>query len=103
MPRALILEPSGNLWGSERALLDFLGAASHSDWELGVCCPPRTPIIGELARLPVRTIPAFTRGLHRLNRRARAAAALRLALTVRRFRPDVLHANEAGPGPIRLL
>ena len=46
MTRALIVEPAGNLWGSERALLDTI--CHMPDTEIAVCCPAGTPILAAL-------------------------------------------------------
>ena len=94
MTRVLIIEPSGGLWGSERALLDLIGSAR--DLDVAVCCPPGTPLVAELAARGARVEPRFVAGLHAKSRWQRLKAAfgvLRAALT---FRPDVIHLNQSG-------
>ncbi len=101
--RVLILEPSGNLWGSERVLLDFLGAVAPGAWQIGICCPPRTPILQPLSRLPVEVMPCFEANLHLQGRGARLRAALRLWQAARRFGPGLIYVNQAGATRIALL
>lgn len=102
--RALVVEPSGNLWGSERVLLDFLGVASkaESGWHIGVCCPPNTPIIEQLCTLPVEVVPVFQANLHLLGRAQRLRATLALWRAARGFRPDLIYVNQAGATRIAL-
>ena len=94
MTRALVVEPAGNLWGSERALLDFVGRLP--DVETAVCCPPRSPIIAELEKLAIRTFPYFIYGLHEKSRLMRMLAAIGLVRACLEFRPDVLYLNQSG-------
>src|SRR5262252_3565772 len=89
--RALILEPAGNLWGSERSLLDFVASLSEYGWNAEVCCPPHSPILQELDRRRVPVHPVFTPMLHRKGRLKRAMAAARFAGVTTRVRPHVIH------------
>lgn len=100
--RALVVEPSGNLWGSERVLLDFLRVAVTSAWEIAVCCPPDTPILGALGELPIQVFETFQANLHLRGRAQRARATLGLLRAAREFRPDVLYVNQAGATRITL-
>lgn len=84
MTRALVIEPTGNLWGSERTLLDFVGRMPEV--EAAVCCPPGTPIIAELEKLAIRTLPYFMRVWG-------AVGVVRACLE---FRPDVIYLNQGG-------
>jgi glycosyltransferase involved in cell wall biosynthesis len=92
--RVLVIEPAGNLWGSERALLDFIGWIS--DVEVGVCCPPGRPILAELDKASIRTFPYFIYGLHEKAKWARLWAAIGIIRACREFRPDVIHLNQGG-------
>ena len=94
MMRVLIVEPAGNLWGSERALLDVL--AGRPQAAFAVCCPPATPIVAELNKLSIPLLPFFVAGLHLKSRWARLRAALGVLRACLRFRPDVIHLNQAG-------
>jgi len=102
VPRALVVEPAGNLWGSERALLDFLDSAASLPWRIAVCCPPNTPILARLATLPVAVYPSFVAGLHRKSRLHRLWAAGGLLAAALRYRPHLLHVNQAGATRIAL-
>ena len=92
--RVLIVEPAGELWGSERALLDLIDSAK--DLEIAVCCPPSTPLCAELVRRDVRIAPYFVAGLHQKSRWRRAQAALGVIRACMTFRPDVVHLNQSG-------
>lgn len=94
MTRVLVIEAAGLLWGSERALIDLV--AGPSECEFAVCCPPRTPLADELARLGVRVFPHFVANSHRKGRLRRLQAALGVFWACLRFRPQVLHLNQAG-------
>lgn len=100
--RALILEPSGNLWGSERVLLDFLQVAAQSSWQIAVCCPPRTPILESLGALKVEVFPTFTANLHLQGRKQRFGALVNLLRAARKFRPNLIYVNQAGATRIAL-
>ncbi len=92
--RLLVLESAGNLWGSERVLLDML--ASLDGMDVAVCCPPGTPIVPELARLRIRVFETFIERLHEKSRFTRLAALLGLIRACVAHRPDLLYLNQAG-------
>ena len=93
MLRALIIEPAGNLWGPQRALLDLI---EHlGDIEVAVCCPPAQPLLGELKKRKIRVFPYF-RALDRKSRWQRLRAAAGVLRAARAFRPHVLYLNQAG-------
>ncbi len=94
MKRALVIEASGNLWGSERALLDLLDALPLL--EVAVCCPPKMPLNGELERLHIRTFPYYVYGLHQKSNRHRLQAAVGVLRACLEFRPDVIYLNQCG-------
>jgi glycosyltransferase involved in cell wall biosynthesis len=94
MTRVLVIEPAGNLWGSERALLDLLGSV-HT-MELAVCCPPKMPLNNELERRQVRTLPYFIARLHEKSRWHRLWAAFGVLRACLEFRPDVIYLNQSG-------
>ena len=94
--RILVLEPSGQLWGSERVLLELLDSLPAESVEPIVCCPPGGPIIDQLNRRGVQVIPAFTAELHKQNRLARVKALWRFLKTIRQVRPDVIYLSQAG-------
>jgi glycosyltransferase involved in cell wall biosynthesis len=94
MTRALVIEASGNLWGSERALLDLLGAIPML--EVAVCCPPQMPLSSELEKLNIRTLPYYVYGLHEKSKRHRLQAAAGVVRACMEFRPDVIYLNQCG-------
>lgn len=92
--RVLIIEPSGNLWGSERALLDLID--NLEGVEIAVCCPPDVPLIEELDRRGVRVLPYLIADLHLKSRWDRLKAAAAVVRACLRFRPGLIYLNQAG-------
>lgn len=92
--KLLVVESAGNLWGSERVLLDML--ASLEAMPAAVCCPPGTPILAELARLRLPVFPTFVERLHEKSRFARLTALLGLMRACAAWRPSLLYLNQAG-------
>jgi glycosyltransferase involved in cell wall biosynthesis len=99
--RMLSLDPAGLLWGSERALLDFIGEIPGFD--SACCCPPGSPLIEQLKSRNVASIPSFQANLHLRGVGARVLALGGLLRALWRCRPDVLHVNQAGATRIALL
>jgi len=100
MTRVLSVDAAGNLWGSERALLDLVVAAK--DVEFAVCCPPGKPLEAEFRRRGVRTLPYFIDDLHHKPRWRRLQAAFGLLRACLAFRPDVIHLNQSGAYKVAL-
>ena len=94
MTRTLVIEPSANLWGSERALLDLL--AHMPSQHVAVCCPPGMPLVDELAKRDIRTLPYYVYGLHQRSKWQRVKAAIGVLRACMEFRPDVIHLNQSG-------
>ena len=92
--RVLVIEAAGNLWGSERVLLDLL--AHRQSTEYAVCCPPATPIIPELQQLGVRLLPFFIANLHQKSKWQRVHAVAGVLRACRCFRPQVVYLNQSG-------
>jgi glycosyltransferase involved in cell wall biosynthesis len=94
MTRALVIEGSGNLWGSERALLDLLSCMPAL--EIAVCCPPDRPLSGELANQRILTLPYHVYNLHKKTRWHRLGAAIGVLRACLEFRPHVIYLNQSG-------
>jgi glycosyltransferase involved in cell wall biosynthesis len=92
--RVLIVEGAGNLWGSERVLLDMLPNLSGID--VAVCCPPRTLIVERLLRLHVRVFATFVERLHEKSRLMRLIALVGLVRACIAYRPDLIYLNQTG-------
>ena len=92
--RVLIVEPAGNLWGSERALLDLIDGVS--DLEFAVCCPPDTPLCAELVKRDIRVLPWFIADLHRKSKLERLKAACNVLRACLQFRPQAIYLNQSG-------
>ena len=101
MTKVLVIEPAGQLWGSERALLDLMGSAPGC--EFAVCCPPDAPVIAELERRGIRWLPWIVADLHRKSRWSRLGASLGIIAASLTFRPDVIHLNQSGAYRIALV
>jgi glycosyltransferase involved in cell wall biosynthesis len=94
MKRVLVIEPSGNLWGSERALLDLLD--SLQGFKVAVCCPPQVPLNIELEKRGIRIFPYYIYGLHKKSRLDRLLAATGVLRACLRFQPDLIYLNQCG-------
>ncbi|MGA7713408.1 MAG: glycosyltransferase [Rhizomicrobium sp.] len=101
MSRILVVDGAGNLWGSERALLDLLDAVEGTP--VAVCCPPGRPLVPELEKRHVEVLPYFIYRLHEKGRLARLRAAIGVMRACARFRPDVIYLNQSGAFRITLL
>ncbi len=95
--RVLVVEPSGNLWGSERVLLDFLSAEMNSEeFEITVCYPAGSPIEKELEKKPFKLFPHFAAELHLRSVLARLFFVINITLKLLRIKPDLIYVNQAG-------
>lgn len=93
--RVLTIEPAGQLWGSERALLDLIEAAPD-DLEIAVCCPAKSSFGAVLERRRVQLFPYLIERLHYRSKWARVVAAVEIFRACLRLAPDALHLNQAG-------
>lgn len=92
--RIVMVEPAGNLWGSERVFLDML---RYWDPALAVvCCPPATPLNKELAALKIAVDNTFIADLHNRGKVDRLRAAFGVLRTCLKYRPDLVYINQAG-------
>ncbi len=98
----LILDPAGNLWGSEKVLLDFLNSNLAQNSNIGLCCPPNTPLAQAAIKLGVIVYPHFKSNLHNKGKFSRFIAAIGLAIACIRHKADVIYINQAGATRIGL-
>jgi glycosyltransferase involved in cell wall biosynthesis len=94
MSRLLVIEAAGNLWGSERALLDLLDGLNGM--EIAVCCPPDSALETELVRRGIKVFPYYIYELHKKPRWRRLLAALGVLRACRAWRPDLVYLNQSG-------
>jgi glycosyltransferase involved in cell wall biosynthesis len=92
----LVVEPAGNLWGSERALLDGLQAPVSDRWRIAVCCPPESPVVDRFRERGIDVYPVLEPLLHRRSRWRRLRAAASLFAVAARTGADLIHVNQAG-------
>jgi len=92
--RVLVVETAGNLWGSERALLDLIRVLPKAS--VAVCCPPGMPLNAELEKLGILILPYFVYELHRKSKWRRLQAAVGVFRACMDFRPDVIYLNQSG-------
>jgi len=97
----LSLDPAGLLWGSERALLDFIGEIPG--FESACCCPAGSLLVEKLEQINVACFPCFQANLHLRRAGAKALAIGGLLRALWAYRPDVLHVNQAGATRIALI
>ena len=100
--RLLVLEAAGNLWGSERALADLLGAMDDTQWKVGVCCPPAMPFESLLDKSRIQIFPTFVGNLHLKTKLSRIWALIGLIRAIRSFSPHLIYVNQAGVTKIAL-
>lgn len=98
--RIMALDPAGNLWGSERVLLDFLGARATAGHCVALCCPPNSPLAGKVQRTGIRVFPSFQANLHNRGKGARLWAMLGLLGACIRHRSQLIYVNQAGASRI---
>jgi glycosyltransferase involved in cell wall biosynthesis len=94
MTRALVVEAAGNMWGSERALLDLL--AGMPAGAAAVCCPPDRQLNAELEKYAIRMFPYYVDELHEKSKWHRGLAALGVLRACLEFEPDTIYLNQSG-------
>jgi glycosyltransferase involved in cell wall biosynthesis len=98
----MILDPAGNMWGSERVLLDFLGSETAQKRNLGLCCPPDTPLASEAEKVGIAVYPFFKAKLHEKGKLSRLSAAMGLTKACKQYKADIIYVNQAGASRIAL-
>ena len=101
--KIMVLDPAGNMWGSERVLLDFLGSDIIRGRGVGLCCPPRTPLLDAANKLGIKVYPFFVANLHKAGKIARLKAAIGLFKACQGYQAEVIYVNQAGATRIALL
>lgn len=101
--KVFIVEPSGNLWGSERALLDLCEGLKKSHWKFAMCCPPKTPIIEKAESLCEYIYPTFIPNLHKKGKLQRIVAVFNLCKAIIKYKPDLIYVNQAGAIKVALI
>lgn len=101
-PNVMVLDPAGNMWGSERVLLDFLGSDSAQKRNIALCCPPSTPLANAAKQIGVSVYPFFIANLHDKGKFSRLRAAIGLLKACKQFQADVIYVNQAGASRIAL-
>lgn len=93
----LWLEVAGNLWGSERFLIDILKVAGGTDLHSSIVCPKDCPLLDELTQFSNLTIyPILDPDLHTRSRIVRFINLVRLICIINKVKPDILFANHGG-------
>lgn len=99
----MVLDPAGNMWGSERVLLDFLKSEAVRERSIALCCPPGTLLEAAVNQLGIPVYPLFIADLHEKGKFSRLRAAIGLFKACRQFKPNVIYVNQAGATRIALL
>lgn len=90
----LVIDPAGNLWGSERALLDSLPA--FDGVHIVASCPADSELSVELTKRGIKVVHPFAKDLHRKSRIALVVEAAKLWLAVRKVKPEIVYLNQSG-------
>lgn len=94
--RIAVIEPSGNLYGSELALLDILSGLDPGAFAPRVYLPVGAAFSARLADAGVPYEELLLPRSHTQSRWRKALTYLRLVGRLRRQRPGLLYVNEAG-------
>ena len=101
--KIMVLDPAGNMWGSERVLLDFLGSDVVRNKNIGLCCPPNTPLADAANKLGISIYPFFKANLHKTGKLMRLRAAIGLLKACYHHQADIVYVNQAGATRVALL
>ena len=93
--RVTAIEPSGNLYGSEFALLDVI-SATRTNVEWDVLLPHGSSLTRLLEDAGIRHREILDRDTHELSLPRKAPAYLRMRRHFSRQRPDLIYLNQAG-------
>lgn len=94
--RIAIIEPSGNLYGSEFCLLDILQGLAPGAFDPLVYLPRNAPFRERLQAAKLASTEGFPGPVLQLSKLQKLRAYASLATSLRAQRPDLLYINEAG-------
>jgi glycosyltransferase involved in cell wall biosynthesis len=94
--RVAIFEPFGNLYGSERSMLDLLNSLPPKAIKPIVYCPKNAPWLAEIEKSNVSYSDWFELDLHKKSRLRRVVALLKFLIFLVKERIDVMHVNQLG-------
>lgn len=100
--RVLVVEPAGELWGSERVLIDFLRCLEGLDWNIMLSCPYQSKLLKHLKNFSIRILPILIPNTHQRGILARLCNGLGLMIATFLFRPHLIYLNQAGIAKIML-
>lgn len=101
--KVMALDPAGNLWGSERVLIDFLQEIPRHQVNMALCCPKGTALQKCISGSQIQVYPYFTAELHKLGRHNRLIAAAGLLKACLDHKSQAIYVNQAGATKIALL
>lgn len=94
--RVSVVEPSGNLYGSELALLDILEGLNPTVFRSEVILPYGTPFAAKLGRFGVANLCLLPPDMVHCSKVSKAWNYLRLAWHWQRAKPDLVYINQGG-------
>jgi glycosyltransferase involved in cell wall biosynthesis len=94
--RVTAIEPSGNLYGSEKALFDIIRGSASRGVQWDVILPLGGEFQSLLASAGIPTSAILTRESHTVDRWKKIRGYIRLALHLATRRPDLIYLNQAG-------
>lgn len=102
MIRVAVFEPFGNLYGSERSLMELLLNIPKDRALPIVYCPRDAPWLDSLQAGCIRTVVWFERDLHLKGQASRLHAFVKFMVFLLANRIDLIHVNQAGALPYAL-
>ncbi len=94
--RVSVVEPSGQLYGSELALLDILEEINHAKFQIEVILPQCSPFETPLRNAQIQTLDLLPSQLQHRPRWRKTWSYLRLAWHWKQRRPDLIYVNQGG-------
>ncbi len=94
--RVSVVEPSGNLYGSEMALLDLLKGLDPARFQLEVILPHGKPLAAKLGELGVASFCLLPPDMLHRSKLSKVWNYMQLALHWWRAKPDLVYINQGG-------